>query len=161
MCSAPRFWLPLAALLGLGLAAPYRAQATVYKWTDKNGVSHYTMDREEIPVYLRTTLRPAATQPERVNPVARTPLIPEAGAAVPAGSLPRVGTAPAGLMPEDPEIQALARRISQDRELIKALISEPGVTGMGLAEDPRLREIVDRLPEMQSELAARRAPSAR
>jgi hypothetical protein len=58
------------------------------------------------------------------------------------------------------EIAELEAQIARDRETLKSLISESALHGRDVSDDPRVREISDRLPRLQSELEALRAEAA-
>jgi hypothetical protein len=214
-------------------AAPLAAQAQrVYRWTDDNGVVHYTTNPDSIPRRLRprepdapveppsaatpraqrqqsgdddldrlppprqapalsAPAEPAIVETERAPLVAPPPV--EAPAEPPAESDPDddvPGPAPVSAQPPEPsppepsppalelapppdparelfeepveelparpEIRELEERIERDRELMKNLISQSGVQGRELLEDPRFRELAERLPRLQSELDALR-----
>ncbi len=59
-----------------------------------------------------------------------------------------------------PEHAQLKAQIAQDRETLKQMISGDARLGVDLNQDPRLREISERLPRLQAELRERRAGSA-
>jgi hypothetical protein len=62
--------------------------------------------------------------------------------------------------PEDPraaEVAELEERIAADRERLRQIISTKRWDSAELASDPSIREIADRLPRLQAELAALRA----
>jgi hypothetical protein len=131
------------ALLLTALLLPASSPAAVYQWVDENGVTHYTVDREDVPVRLRTRLTPdsrliiespareAVTTPEQ-------PL----GPAQPLSGSPQV---------RDPIEADLAERIRRDREALKEIISREAQGELGLGGDARLREIAERLPRLQAE----------
>ena len=133
-----------AALLALATLVPTppgTALGGVFKWVDENGITHYTVDRGTIPQHLRAPLDPTG---------ARTAVPPEPAPI----ALPPHADAEdyENVAPQD--VQAaldLEERIERDRELIKEMISRQGVTGPDLANDPKLREIADRLPQLQDE----------
>lgn len=145
MPDARRSVLPGAAaalLVVASLAAtPLPAEAEVYKWVDENGVTHYTVDRSAIPQHLRSPLAPSGALtaiPPEPEPVPLPPEVdPEDFARVPAQDVR--------------EALSLEEEIERDREAIKEMISRQGVTGPELANDPKLREIADRLPTLQNE----------
>ncbi|MBW2280387.1 MAG: DUF4124 domain-containing protein [Deltaproteobacteria bacterium] len=140
-----------SAVLGAGsvalcvalLAAPVTALCGVYKWVDQNGVAHYTIDREAIPRHLRARLTPAE---------GRTAVPPKAAPLpLPEGIDPDVLE---GVPPQNVRAALdLEEKIERDREAIKDMISRQGQTGADLANDPKLREIAERLPRLQSESA--------
>ena len=123
------------------LALPGAASGGVYKWVDENGVAHYTVDRADIPGYLRSPLYPTDE---------RTAVPPKpAAVALPAGiDAEHLEGVAARDMPAALELE---QEIERDREAIKDMISRQGVTGLELANDPKLREIAERLPELQNE----------
>jgi hypothetical protein len=55
------------------------------------------------------------------------------------------------------QIAELEAQIARDRETLKGLISETPLHGQDVSSDPRVREIAERLPRLQSELQALRA----
>jgi hypothetical protein len=126
------------ALLLTALLWPAVSSGAVYQWTDENGVTHYAVDRDEVPVRLRTRLTPDSRliveppPPEAVQ----TPEQPIDQASTPA---------------EDPAALELGERIQRDREALKEIISRGAQGEPGLGQDPRLREIAERLPRLQAE----------
>lgn len=179
--SRARWLAPLVAALllcpGTALLPPDSARAEVYKWVDRNGVTHYTIEREELPPGMRRRPRPrVATTP----PVAAAPApmaagpAPMAAAPAPVAAAPeRVGLseAPPDFGPEgeaaesppgeDPEILELEAQIRSDREMLKSVISAARGTGTEFISDPQLREIAERLPRRQAELEALRREAER
>jgi Spy/CpxP family protein refolding chaperone len=66
---------------------------------------------------------------------------------------------PAAPPSDDPradEIAQLEGQIERDREALRQLISTPRWDSAEFASDPRVREIAERLPRLQAELAALR-----
>ena len=173
-----RHALPLLLTLALGLA-PSLASAEVFRWVDELGVTHYTSDRDTIPRRFRDdakTIEPTPT-PRTARRVRRassavTPPLPLPSAAIPA-ALPATETAlrrptpvfpgpiaTPSLRPGDPrgtEVAELEARIAADRERLREIISTKRWDSTELASDPSIREIAERLPRLQSELAALRA----
>ncbi len=103
----------------------------------------------------------------------------EGEGATEAEALPEAGTLPdaAGETSEEPEaqlepatpddaypelaqntvrIRELEEQIRNDREELKRLISEGKDQGLDIANDPRVREIAERLPRLEAELATLR-----
>jgi hypothetical protein len=142
----PGALLPLAALLLLS-GAPF-AEAKVYKWVDENGVSHYTVDRQEIPPRYRRRLRPAQGGPVEITleappPEARPQFGSEARAVEPPPPL---------TLREENEIVELETQIAAYREELKTLVSQSGQSSSEFVSNPRVREIADQLPRLQSQL---------
>lgn len=131
-----------AALLGMGLLAwSGAAEGGVYKWVDENGITHYTVDRAAIPQHLRSPLDPTGLRTAVPPPAAPVALPPDVD--------PEDFE---GVAPQDVQTAlGLDEKIERDRDLIKDMISRPGVTGPELANDPAMREIADRLPQLQDE----------
>jgi hypothetical protein len=50
--------------------------------------------------------------------------------------------------------QQLAQAIARDRRDLKNLVADPGASDRSPADDPELRRIVERLPELQRQLRA-------
>lgn len=69
---------------------------------------------------------------------------------------PPVEAAPPPASPREAEIRQLEQQIATDREELLELISRQRAGGGELAADPRMREIAERLPRLQSELDALR-----
>ena len=63
--------LALAGLLSAPLVLPALAFATVYKWIDENGLTHYTTDPEKVPRHLRGHWKEPETVPEVAPPSVR------------------------------------------------------------------------------------------
>ena len=59
--------------------------------------------------------------------------------------------------PESAEIRDLQSRIDVDRELLRELLAAERLSDESLTDDPRLREVAERLPRLQAELEALRA----
>jgi outer membrane biosynthesis protein TonB len=59
--------------------------------------------------------------------------------------------------PRQDEIAELQGRIEADREVLRQLISTPRWDASEMASDPQVREIAERLPRLQAELAALRS----
>ncbi len=62
--------------------------------------------------------------------------------------------------PREDEISELETLIARDKETIKDLISQRRPMGEDLVADPRLREIAERLPRLQSQLEALRGETS-
>ena len=69
-------------LLVVPAAAPIDARADVYKWVDENGVTYYTMERDEVRPELRRRLRSATA-----GPIERSPILPQREAFGPEGAI--------------------------------------------------------------------------
>jgi len=158
--SSPARWLAplLGLLLGLLPATPGSAQSRVYKWVDENGQAHYTVERSEIPPYLRRRLRPGVMAPV-AEPTTERVALEEIRPAY--GLEASMGTT----LPDPParsvdEIAELEEQIRRDRETLKDLISREGLKGSEFTNDPRVREIAERLPRLQAELDALRREAA-
>ncbi len=159
--------------------APTDATAQVYRWVDENGTTHYTVLRgkvrerpprqetpaEPVSVPARTEVSepatedpkplpepPSAAKPEVAaergpsDPLERVPPTPTPSPKPPPVSTPEV-SAPPG------EIAELEAQIAHDKELLKDILSQGHPSGQDLASNPRLREIAERLPRLQSELS--------
>jgi hypothetical protein len=169
----------LATLLVLGLALPAGADPPrfgLYRWTDAQGVVHYTNDLLLVPEGMRAqaiTPRAAPIPSVPEAPPAPAPLLPTVEAAPPAAleAAPAAVEAAPGtvappvarpleieeIAPEDSsDVVRLKRLIAEDRERIKALLANPGVDGPTLASDPGLAEVAARLARSQAELEALR-----
>jgi len=93
----------------------------------------------------------------------------ESGAqAAPAAAPPPAPGAPpaqaAGAHPQDPRAQEIAQlegQLERDREVLRQLISTRTWDSAELAADPRVREIAERMPRLQAELAALRTEAER
>jgi hypothetical protein len=163
--SSARWLAPLAGLLiALLLPAPGSAQTRVYKWVDDDGQAHYTLERSEIPPSLRQRLRPGVVVPtggeepagrDEIERTALEEIRPAFGAAASVGSaLPEPPSAAAD------EISELEAQIRRDREALKDLVSRQGLASAEFTNDPRVREIAERLPRLQAELEALRREAA-
>jgi len=117
-----------------------------------------------------TPAQPApALAPETTTPSvdAAPPGTNEAPAPVPApapagapgeSAAPRAERAPiASIDPRQQEIAQLEAAIERDREELRNLVSTPRWDASELASDPHVREIAERLPRLQAELAALRS----
>ena len=85
---------------------------------------------------------------------------PEASAA-PAVAPPAERAPLAAGDPRQQEIAQLEAAIERDREELRQLISTPRWDASELASDPHVREIAERLPRLQAELAALRTEAER
>jgi len=177
----------LAAALGaaplLARADVYRwvdeSGATHFAPTRDEVPSRYRDSAQVIPSAPSTVQNPSSARPPAPPPHAATPA-PEpalpAPAPAPAPSAPPPASGPESRAPdpepsapaavaapprsEDPrsdEIADLEGRIERDREQLRLLISTPRWDSSELASDPRVREIAERLPRLQAELAALRS----
>ena len=124
----------------------------------------------------RVTPSPAAAQPAAERPSAAVPAAvpvlapisapasaPTTEVTMPAATaapvFPGPPTTPA-IPPEDPraaEVANLEAQIASDRERLRQIISTKRWESAELASDPNIREIAERLPRLQAELAALRA----
>jgi hypothetical protein len=112
----------------------------------------------------------ADTPPSIATPPPDADDLPEAElplrAAVPPEPAVEAGPEPGVEAPAEPlsesarQIAELEAQIARDRETLKTLISEGQESGRDISLDPRVREIAERLPRLQSELAALRAEPA-
>ena len=87
-----------AGLFGL-LLLPFESHATVYKWVDENGVSHYTTDPDQVPRGFRGRWRSIEEATEEVAP---EPQDPEDLEAIPAARVRAPHGPPAPVEPEPP-----------------------------------------------------------
>ncbi|MEE8558047.1 MAG: DUF4124 domain-containing protein [Myxococcota bacterium] len=202
--------LSTAGLLRAGLLAlllfPFESHATVYKWVDENGISHYTPDPDQVPRGFRGQWRSVgetdedlvpdqdpddleAIPPARLRAPGELPLpavvepagaslpdleptdleptaprsieAPATPAATPLPSIdapwaePRVAVAPPRVSADPPS--DLDARIASDRALLRELLSQPRENRKDWLQDPRLREIAERLPKLQAEKEAARS----
>ena len=178
---ALNIWLALCLpiLVSLLWMAPTDATAQVYRWVDKNGIAHYTVLRGEVrahPPRHETAVEPVsvpapsevsepatedpkplpepppAAKPEVAaergpsDPLERVPPTPTPSPEPPPVSTPEVSASPGG-------IAELEARIARDKESLKDILSQGRPSGQDLASNPRLREIAERLPRLQSELS--------
>ena len=121
---------------------------------------------------------PTAATPPLPLPDAPAPTAPAPTATVPSAAVPGASERPApelapssapvfpgpattpSISPEDPraaEVADLEARIAADREQLRQMISTKRWDSAELASDPSIREIAERLPRLQAELAALRA----
>lgn len=94
---------------------------------------------------------PAASRSEVAPPAPDASQVPPPDVAPPAVRSP--------LAPGDPrqqEIAQLEAAIERDREELRNMVSTPRWDASELASDPHVREIAERLPRLQAELAALR-----
>jgi hypothetical protein len=175
----------LALAFSVVVASAAEKDSALYQWTDERGNVRYTPDPDRVPSSRRGTLlrlepgmppppapiRPAAAPapvPGEPAPAATTPArgAPAAAAATPAPSAPAAAPQPppapgAGDVARE---QQLAAAIAADQEALKVLIAaQPAPGDAPLAESAQLREIAQRLPQLQAELHAlreRRTPPA-
>jgi len=110
---------------------------------------------------------PAPSSPTLPESKSNAPVVPpatetSAPPAEPPGAPASV--APEPRRPQDPraeEIAQLEGQIERDREVLRQLISTPRWDSAELAADPRVREIAERMPRLQAELAALRTEAGR
>jgi len=109
-------------------------------------------------------MAPAIVAPAVTAPAAVTQPAVTAPAAAPA-ALPAPEAVPQAAAPANPpdprqgEIAELEAQIERDREVLRKLVSMPRWDSSELASDPQVREISERLPRLQAELAALRSES--
>ncbi len=122
------------------------------------------------PTPARVEPPPALSAPEPAPSSPQTPPASESSAPLAPPIAPTTGpttAAPAAApseversrQPEDPraeEIAQLEGQLERDRETLRQLISTPRWDSAELAADPRVREIAERMPRLQAELAALR-----
>jgi len=138
----------------LACAAP-EASRQLYQWTDADGNVRYTPFPGRIPVARRDTRRVVGPGMGVASEPALAPATRVSGA--PAAPAPGpTGTPVAGGSDLDARIAALETRISVDEEALKSMISDPAQSG-SLRDSDALREIAQRLPALQAELARLRS----
>ncbi|HKC52964.1 MAG TPA: hypothetical protein VKF60_19410 [Myxococcota bacterium] len=108
---------------------------------------------------------PSSALPESKSSAPVAPL-PAAETSTPSAEPPGApaSAAPQPSGPKDPraeEIAQLEGQIERDREVLRQLISTPRWDSAELAADPRVREIAERMPRLQAELAALRTEAGR
>jgi hypothetical protein len=110
----------------------------------------------------------APSQGPSPGPVETPPSAPAVsgpeGNALPVPPEPGPALAPPPSRSEDPrkdEIAELEARIERDREELRKLVSMQRWDSSELASDPHVREIAERLPRLQAELAALRTEGER
>jgi len=146
----------------------YRDAAQVIQ-TPNRGISNPSGARPPEPPARPPEPKPAQAEP--AAPVEAAPPAPESRPAPPPESQsaappaqPASEVTPAARPSDDPradEIAQLEGQIERDREALRQLISTPRWDSAELASDPRVREIAERLPRLQAELAALRTESGR
>jgi hypothetical protein len=164
----------LAAALAAALLPAPPARADVYRWTDSEGVTHYVPDLESVPREYRGSAQrvksqaPPARGPLPALGVERAPGPDAAGFEEPglgerskepsrsetapddAGGQPPA--APDDTDPRELEIAELERELAARREELKTLISQSSFDSSQIATDPRLKELAELVPRLQSEL---------
>ena len=177
--------LPLFLAAALG-AAPLLARADVYRWVDDTGATHFATSLDEIPRSFRGSAQlipslpatvenpshskpPGPPAPVKAPETPSTPPIqappPGPGLSGPEGSSqpvpaepgPALGPPSPGDDPRKEEIADLEARIERDREELRKLVSMQRWDASELASDPHVREIAERLPRLQAELAVLRS----
>lgn len=99
---------------------------------------------------------------EAAPPAAKPEAAPAPEAALAPAVAPPAERAPlADGDPRQQEIAQLEAAIERDREELRHLISTPRWDASELASDPHIREIAERLPRLQAELAALRTEAER
>jgi len=167
MTSDPRTLHRAATLVFAGAPAGAADEpATLYQWTDSEGTFRYTPDLDRVPVGARDTVvtivqedpgpgdTPAYFEPD---PRADEVTIPDPS-----------GDAASNAPPPPPldeatraRIRELEAQIEKDEEALKAYIAKPG-NSTADEVPPELRDIAERLPQLQAELASLqgRSPSS-
>ena len=159
---------------------PANAGAQVYRWTDEDGNTHYTVMGRGQPT-RRWSSPPPPAEPSSLSlplsgsssEVMSSAPAPEPAsatafeAALPASEAATYSAPPPEARPQPPlattpavsagssRVAELEAQITQDKEALKTLISQRSA-GTDLASSAELREIAERLPRMQSELKALR-----
>jgi hypothetical protein len=103
---------------------------------------------------------PQSSAPEAAPPAAKPESAPEVSAA-PVVAPPAERAPLAADDPRQQEIAQLEAAIERDREELRHMISTPRWDASELASDPHIREIAERLPRLQAELAALRSEAER
>lgn len=180
-------------LLACGLAGASGARADaalIYRWTDEQGIAHYTAHLDRVPRAVRGSVQAVSATPATTNaddswaatdargPAPRTfdegPLGSGAraasgttGAAAEARRTASAEPAPSGASARDvsaldERIAALQREVDRDQDAIRVLLSEtPAAGATALHERPEMREIAQRLPRLQADLRALREQRGR
>jgi uncharacterized small protein (DUF1192 family) len=143
----------LAALALLACASPEPSRQ-LYQWTDADGNVRYTPFPDSVPVARRSTRRVVEPGTDALAEPAR-PLAPEVAVAPTAPGASASGP-PDGGSELDARIAALESQIAVDEEALKTMISDPAQAG-ALRDSDALREIAERMPALQAELARLRA----
>jgi hypothetical protein len=66
---SPWYWVGLAAVVLAEVLMPAPAAAILYRWTDDNGVIHYTAEIATVPAARRNRVREIPTPQPRTGPV--------------------------------------------------------------------------------------------
>jgi hypothetical protein len=152
-------------IVGAGLAPADDDEAsslTIYQWTDHNGATRYTPEKDRVPGYARESLvtiqageAPPSDDPVYFKPDPKAPVItvptpsPEAEA-----NRPYQPPSESDQWAEyDARIRDVEGRIAEYEEALKAMVSTPG-SDADTEVSPEMREIARRLPQLQAELAA-------
>jgi hypothetical protein len=168
-CSRAARWLAWATAIALALCAIAPAGAaeeavTLYQWKDADGVTRYTPELDRVPGYARGSvveIRPGATPPPQTpvyfEPDPRAPVVGIPGESPKSAPPSAEPSAPAPVSGAGDDLDARTReleaQIAADEEALKKLISAPGAEA-DTEVSPELREIADRLPKLQAELAS-------
>jgi len=154
-----------AAVAGGLLAALGVSQADdgeIYRWTDESGVVRYTPERSRVPLSARDTIVVVAPPATETNGGSAEPATPGALPALMGRKLPEELLEPAtgadGADPAamDERIAALREAVARDRQALQELAGDRGWEDGSEAareRDGRIREIANRLPALQEELA--------
>jgi len=166
-CTACAAAFGAALALVSGAAAGADSVTTLYQWTDSKGTFRYTPDLDRIPNSARNTVLTIQSKDEEP---ADTPIYFEPD---PRASDVSVPDPPAPTTPEPPvvtpsttnaaerndRIRVLEAQIAAYEEQLKAFITQPG-RDSDADIPPELREVAERLPHLQAELAGLKARSA-
>jgi hypothetical protein len=155
----------LRPLLAAGLVAGAAAAAdddgglTIYQWTDSRGIYRYTPELDRIPSNARDTVvtiqtgeGPPSNAPIYFDPDPRSKVV-EVPEPLPASATPGPPIVTDDSYEYDDRIRELQARIAADEEALKGMISGPEAPGP-VEVPPELREIAERLPRLQAELAS-------
>lgn len=174
MTRAPRTFLRRLGLAGCALIAivaiaPGDARAdsdeaplTIYQWTDANGTYRYTPELGNVPRFARESVvtiqageAPPSSDPVYFSPDPKAPVItvPTPSSENESGAPYRPPAAGDQWGEYDARIREVETRIAEYEEALKALVSDPDGDA-DTALTPELREIAQRLPQLQAELTA-------
>jgi hypothetical protein len=160
-----RFGLLGGALLAFGTTAAAdsdEAPLTVYQWTDANGAYRYTPDLANVPRFARDSVvtiqageAPPSTDPVYFNPDPKAPVItvPSPSPEADSGGPYRPPASGDQWGEYDARIREVETRIAEYEDALKTMVSDPSAE-KDTELTPELREIAQRLPELQAELAA-------
>jgi hypothetical protein len=164
--SLRRLGLAGCVLLTLGASVAVgdstEAPLTVYQWTDANGIYRYTPDLGNVPRFARESVvtiqageAPPSTDPVYFKPDPKAPVItvPSPSPEGDASSRYRPPATGDQWGEYDARIREVETRIAEYEEALKTMVSDPDA-GSDTEVTPELREIAQRLPQLQAELAA-------